>query len=89
MLTKAMTGMPDYKFGIQVSVLDCTGCGSCANVCPGMKGEKALEMKPIAEELDRQKFFDYAVKLPEKDDVVAKFKETTVTRVLWCMSWLW
>ena len=73
-----MTGMPDYKFGIQVSVLDCTGCGSCANVCPGMKGEKALEMKPIAEELDRQKFFDYAVKLPEKDDVVAKFKETTV-----------
>ena len=78
MLSKAMTGMPDYKFGIQVSVLDCTGCGSCANVCPGMKGEKALEMKPIAEELDRQKFFDYAVKLPEKDDVVAKFKETTV-----------
>ena len=78
MLTKAMTGMPDYKFGIQVSVLDCTGCGSCANVCPGMKGAKALEMKPIAEELDRQKFFDYAVKLPEKDDVVAKFKETTV-----------
>ena len=43
-----------------------------------MKGAKALEMKPIAEELDRQKFFDYAVKLPEKDDVVAKFKETTV-----------
>ena len=61
MLTKAMTGMPDYKFGIQVSVLDCTGCGSCANVCPGMKGAKALEMKPIAEELDRQKFFDYAL----------------------------
>jgi len=39
----------DYK--IQVSPLDCTGCGSCANVCPAPKG-KALEMVPIATEIE-------------------------------------
>lgn len=35
-----MTGMPDLKFVMTVSTLDCTGCGSCAQVCPGKKGEK-------------------------------------------------
>ena len=37
MKMKDMTGMAGYKFAISVSALDCTGCGSCANVCPGMK----------------------------------------------------
>ena len=37
-----MTGMKEYKFTMSVSAYDCTGCGSCANVCPGKKGEKAL-----------------------------------------------
>ena len=77
-VTKPMTGMPAYKFGIKVSVMDCVGCGSCANVCPGMKGQKALTMTPIAENLGKQGYFDYAVKLPEKADVIAKFKENTV-----------
>ena len=40
-----MTGMKEYKFAIAVSALDCTGCGSCANVCPGKKGAKALAME--------------------------------------------
>ena len=40
-----MIGMPGMKFAITVSALDCTGCGSCANVCPGKKGEKALVME--------------------------------------------
>ena len=44
MKTLAMTGMADKKFAIVVSALDCTGCGSCANVCPGKKGAKALDM---------------------------------------------
>ena len=39
-----MTGMADKKFAIVVSAYDCTGCGSCANVCPGKKGAKALSM---------------------------------------------
>ena len=43
-----------------------------------MKGEKALVMSPIEDNLDRQKYFDYAVELPEKQEVIAKFKETTV-----------
>jgi len=73
-----MTGMADYKFAITVSALDCTGCGSCANVCPGKKGAKALEMKPLAENHALQEGFDYAVKLAPKADVIEKFKENTV-----------
>ena len=41
MKTLPMTGMPQYKFAMTISALDCTGCGSCANVCPGKKGEKS------------------------------------------------
>jgi len=73
-----MTGMKEYKFAITVSAYDCTGCGSCANVCPGKKGAKALEMKPFAENTQLQEGFDYAVKLEPKQDVIDKFKETTV-----------
>ena len=73
-----MTGMKEYKFAIAVSALDCTGCGSCANVCPGKKGAKALVMENMEANVESQKFFDYAVSLPVKEDVVAKFKETTV-----------
>jgi pyruvate-ferredoxin/flavodoxin oxidoreductase len=78
MATMPMTGMAQYKFAIAVSSLDCTGCGSCANVCPGKKGAKALTMEPLADNLDKQAGFDYAVTLPIKEDVVAKYKETTV-----------
>ena len=78
MKMKDMTGMPGYKFAITVSALDCTGCGSCANVCPGMKGNKALEMKGLEENLGEQKIFDFGQTLPIKEEVVAKFKENTV-----------
>ena len=76
--TLPMLGMKDYKFAIAVSAYDCTGCGSCANVCPGKKGEKALTMMPFAEHTDEQEGFDYCVKLDPKQDVVDKFKENTV-----------
>lgn len=46
-------------FRIQVDVLDCLGCGNCADVCPGKKGEKALEMVPISSQLENQKNWDY------------------------------
>ena len=78
MKTLKMTGMDGYQFTMVISSLDCTGCGSCANVCPGKKGAKALAMEAAEATLDQQKYFDYAVELPEKTDVVAKFKETTV-----------
>ena len=76
--TLPLTGMKDYTFTMTVSALDCTGCGSCANVCPGKKGNKALEMAPLEANTEEQKFFDYGVTLSQKEDVIAKYKETTV-----------
>ena len=78
MKTLPMTGMPQYKFAMTISALDCTGCGSCANVCPGKKGEKALVMNSLEKSLGEQKIFDYGQSLPIKQDVIEKFKETTV-----------
>ena len=78
MRTLPMTGMADYKFVMTVSAYDCTGCGSCANVCPGKKGAKALVMQNMEANAGEQKYFDYAVELPVKEDVIAKFKENTV-----------
>ena len=73
-----MTGMPGYKFTMSISALDCTGCGSCANVCPGKKGEKALTMDKFEKHVDEQDMFNYGVSLPEKTEVVEKFKVNTV-----------
>ena len=78
MKTLPLTGMKEYKFTMAVSALDCTGCGSCVNVCPGKKGAKALAMENLEASADEQKYFDYTVKLPIKEDVIAKFKEATV-----------
>ena len=78
MQMKDMNGMPGYKFSITVSALDCTGCGSCVNVCPGMKGEKAISMANCEENVGEQKYFDYGVTLDPKPEVVEKFKEATV-----------
>ena len=78
MKMKDMTGMPGYKFAMTISPLDCTGCGSCANVCPGMKGNKALEMKSLEENLGEAAAFDFGQSLPVKEEVLAKFKENTV-----------
>jgi len=73
-----MTGMPGYKFAMTVSVLDCTGCGSCANVCPGKKGAKALTMQSLDSQVAEQEIFAYGFDLPAKPEVNEKFKETTV-----------
>ena len=45
-------GLEGLEYRIQISALDCTGCGNCADICPGKKGKKALVMTPIAEEVD-------------------------------------
>ena len=76
--TLPLTGMPQYKFVMTISSLDCTGCGSCANVCPGKKGEKALTMVSLDKNLEAQKGYDYGQTLPIKQDVIDKYKETTV-----------
>ena len=54
-------------FTMQVSELDCTGCGSCANVCPAK--EKALTMVPASEAADTSSAWEYALNLPEKKDI--------------------
>ena len=73
-----MTGMPEYRFAVTVSQVDCTGCGSCAAVCPGKMGKKALEMVPIHQHTERQQYFDYGKTLPSKTDVLAKFGVNTI-----------
>ncbi|MDE5805244.1 MAG: pyruvate:ferredoxin (flavodoxin) oxidoreductase, partial [Paramuribaculum sp.] len=55
---KTFAGM---RFVQAVDVLDCLGCGNCVDVCPGKKGVKALEMKPLETQLDHQAEWDYCV----------------------------
>lgn len=78
MSSLAMAGMPGYEFSITISEVDCTGCGSCAGVCPGKQGEPALVMSPIKQHEERQQYFDYGRSLPVKTDAVEKFRENTV-----------
>ncbi|MBO4897036.1 MAG: pyruvate:ferredoxin (flavodoxin) oxidoreductase [Clostridia bacterium] len=62
-------GMEAYEYGISVSVMDCSGCGNCAKVCPG---EPALTMVPIDSQRAEQAGFDYGVTLAPKADVLAQ-----------------
>lgn len=73
-----MMGLKDLNFVMTVSTLDCTGCGACAQVCPGKKGAKALTMQSIDSQRLKQAVFDYALTLEDKPEVHEKFKFTTV-----------
>ncbi|WP_138202726.1 pyruvate:ferredoxin (flavodoxin) oxidoreductase [Haloimpatiens lingqiaonensis] len=66
-VTKANGGknFEGLNFAMTISVMDCTGCGSCAEVCPAK--EKALIMKPLGEQYNEQAGFDYAAKLPKRN----------------------
>ena len=59
------------RFRMQVDVLDCTGCGTCAASC--IAKEKALEMKPIASQLPEQANWDYSLTIPEKENPMDKY----------------
>lgn len=64
-------GLEGLEYRIQVSALDCTGCGNCADVCPAK--EKALIMKPLEEQVEEQsKNWDYAMTVSVKDDLMKK-----------------
>ena len=74
--TKAIQGIPgnlkNYKYKIQVSVYDCTGCGNCADICPAKS--KALVMKPMETQLAEAERWTYMhEKVGYKDTVVDKF----------------
>ncbi|NLM45051.1 MAG: pyruvate:ferredoxin (flavodoxin) oxidoreductase [Clostridiales bacterium] len=58
-------------YRMQVSTMDCTGCGNCADICPAK--EKALVMKPLETQTEVQiPNWDYAMKVPVKDNLIAK-----------------
>ena len=58
---KAPAAMKGMAFRMQVDVLDCLGCGNCADICPGMKGNKALTMVPLEGEMAEAANWDYCV----------------------------
>ena len=64
-------GFEDFSFRMQVSVLDCQGCGSCTNVCPAK--EKALRMVPLDEVRAEQNNWDYCLTLSEKKNPMSRF----------------
>ena len=76
--TKTIKGVgatKEYQFRIQVSVLDCTGCGNCVEVCPGNKKGKALEMKPLGSQDAEIKRWEYMHdEVGYKEEVVPKEK---------------
>ena len=75
---KKMMQMDNYYYAMAVSVLDCTGCGSCANVCPMNAKAPTLVMKPLDSQLHEQDIYNYSQTIPAKADVNEKFKDTTV-----------
>ena len=69
--TQGIAAFKAYRFTMQVSPMDCTGCGNCVDVCPAK--EKALEMKHLATQMDQQPVFDYMhANVGYKDTVAPK-----------------
>lgn len=63
-------GFEDLTYRMQISPLDCTGCGNCADICPSK--EKALVMKPIDTQMSETKNWDYAMTIPLRDSLMNK-----------------
>ena len=80
---KPAIGLPGYEYKMQVSPLDCMGCGVCATVCP-VKDGGAIKMIPLAESLAQGEAenWEYAVDLPAAD--TSKFKKETVKGCQFC-----
>ena len=75
--TKPALGLSGYSFRIQLSPLDCTGCGSCANVC--VAKDKALKMVPFGDlEITENENYEFAQKHISQKNVTDKFKPNTI-----------
>ncbi|MBE7024026.1 MAG: pyruvate:ferredoxin (flavodoxin) oxidoreductase [Ruminococcaceae bacterium] len=72
--TKAATGFAGMEYRMQVSPLDCLGCGVCAQVCPAK--EKALTMKPIADVECEAPNWEFAMTVSSKQDQIDITKST-------------
>jgi pyruvate-ferredoxin/flavodoxin oxidoreductase len=68
--TKPAIGVRDLNYRIVLSVLDCTGCGCCVQVCPAK--EKALVMKQLDSQMNGQILFEYALGLEPKANPMNK-----------------
>ncbi|NLB50285.1 MAG: pyruvate:ferredoxin (flavodoxin) oxidoreductase [Clostridiaceae bacterium] len=67
---KGMRPYDEYNFRIQISALDCTGCGSCAQVCPAK--EKALVMEPLEDHMLEADHWEFAQTLSKKPNPMSK-----------------
>ena len=70
-ISRPATGAQGLHFTMQVSVMDCLGCGSCAQVCPAK--EKALVMKPFSTQEQKAPLWDYAMSVSRKANPMNKF----------------
>ncbi len=65
---KSLKGL---KFRMQVDILDCTGCGNCADICPSK--EKALVMKPLSSQEKQIKNWEFGQSIPVRDDLMSPY----------------
>ncbi|MCK5129803.1 MAG: pyruvate:ferredoxin (flavodoxin) oxidoreductase, partial [Clostridiales bacterium] len=81
---KAFAG---YEYRIQVSTLDCTGCGNCADICPGRKSVKALEMKSFESQQYNVELHKFSTTLPiEEFDMKMNVKNSQFKQPLFEFS---
>ena len=86
--TKPATGkeFAGMQYRMQVSPLDCTGCGNCVQVCPAK--EKALVMQPLASQMEQEKNWEFAMTVPEVQGIenVATVKNSQALKPLFEFS---
>lgn len=73
-----LQGLDGLKFAVSISVEDCTGCGCCANICPGNKRNPVLSMVPYSEGHGQQELYQFGQVIDNTEIVLEKFSETTV-----------
>ncbi|MGN1206110.1 MAG: pyruvate:ferredoxin (flavodoxin) oxidoreductase [Eubacterium sp.] len=73
-----LRGKEGMLFAITISPLDCTGCGNCADICPGNKKNNVLEMIDSRKAMSQQPLYDYAETHENPKEILQTFSETTV-----------